>query len=297
MDTILKNALQSIQIGVEDYQSSDHRRVLSAVRNISAGILLLFKEKLRVLSPSGSDDVLIKQKIQPHKSENGKIGFKGVGKKTVDVMQIKERLQSVGIEVNWKRFMRVIEIRNDIEHYCTTEPTSTVKELIADAFDVMRDFIAAHLEEDPALLLGEEAWKPLLEVATIFDKEYAECQSAMMEIKWSNPAYAEVSGHIHCSKCGSSLMKPLDWTGNDEHTMKFHCVACGTDSDFDDLVEGAANKCYFGDMYVAMTKGGDMPLETCFTCGKDAFVIEHNICVACGSPPDEEYWMKELEYT
>lgn len=46
MDTILTNAIQSIQIGVEDYRSDDRRRLLSAIRNVQAGILLLCKEKL-----------------------------------------------------------------------------------------------------------------------------------------------------------------------------------------------------------------------------------------------------------
>jgi hypothetical protein len=62
MKTILENAVSSIQIGIEDYQSNDPRRVLSVVRNLSAGVLLLFKEKLRQLSPDGSDEVLIKQR-------------------------------------------------------------------------------------------------------------------------------------------------------------------------------------------------------------------------------------------
>ena len=80
MDTILNNAVQSIQIGVEDYKSSDPRRVLSATRNITAGVLLLFKEKLRQLSPPDSDEVLIKQRIQPEFDANGGVVFIGDGK-------------------------------------------------------------------------------------------------------------------------------------------------------------------------------------------------------------------------
>jgi hypothetical protein len=64
VDTILKNAVTSIQIGIEDYHSADERRSLSAVRNLTAGLLLLFKEKLRRLSPAGSDEVLIKKQLR-----------------------------------------------------------------------------------------------------------------------------------------------------------------------------------------------------------------------------------------
>lgn len=84
MDTILANAVASVQIGVEDYLSDDPRRVLSAVRNLSAGILLLFKERLRELSPTNSDEVLIKQQIH-HK---------------------KRRIRCTGIPWKWKEDSR-----------------------------------------------------------------------------------------------------------------------------------------------------------------------------------------------
>ena len=40
--SLLQNAIDSIQVGVEDYLMEDDRRYLSAVRNICAGILLLY---------------------------------------------------------------------------------------------------------------------------------------------------------------------------------------------------------------------------------------------------------------
>jgi hypothetical protein len=41
--SILQNAIDSIQIGIEDYENGDDRRSISAVRNIAAGTLLLYK--------------------------------------------------------------------------------------------------------------------------------------------------------------------------------------------------------------------------------------------------------------
>src|SRR4051794_21146651 len=95
--SILANAVSSIQIGIEDYKSSDARRALSAVRNITAGVLLLFKEKLRQLSPDGSDEVLIKEKIAPAQTQGGAVRFVGKGKRTVATVEIQERFQSLGI--------------------------------------------------------------------------------------------------------------------------------------------------------------------------------------------------------
>jgi hypothetical protein len=111
--SLIDNAVESIQIGVEDFESSDTRRVLSAVRNISAGILLLYKEKLRQLSPPGSDEVLIKQNIHPKLNPSGQLEYVGYGKKTVDVQKIKERFKSLGIDVNWSLFENISDIRNE----------------------------------------------------------------------------------------------------------------------------------------------------------------------------------------
>ena len=63
--SILKNAIDSIEIGLEDYNTGEERRFLSATRNLYAGILLLFKYKLVLLSPPDSDEVLIKTSIKP----------------------------------------------------------------------------------------------------------------------------------------------------------------------------------------------------------------------------------------
>lgn len=132
MNTILENAVQSIQIGIEDYNSTDNRRVLSAIRNIVSGILLLFKEKLRELSPPDSNEVLIKRKVVPIIDKNGNVKYKGIGKKTVSTFEISERFETLGIEFDIKRLKRIIETRNDIEHYCTNEPQARLKELLTN---------------------------------------------------------------------------------------------------------------------------------------------------------------------
>ena len=51
MNSLFDNAVQSIQLGVEDYQSNDAKRAVSAVRNFYAGVLLLAKEVLIRAAP------------------------------------------------------------------------------------------------------------------------------------------------------------------------------------------------------------------------------------------------------
>ena len=82
--SILRNAIDSIVLGLEDYGSADPRRLLSCTRNLYAGILLLFKHRLSELSPAESDEALIKEKVEPV-ADGDTIHWRGKGKKTVDL--------------------------------------------------------------------------------------------------------------------------------------------------------------------------------------------------------------------
>lgn len=288
MDTILKNAIASIQLGVEDFQSDDERRSLSAVRNLTAGILLLFKEKLRQLSPAGSDEVLIKKNIRPTPGAGGAVTFQGEGKKTVDVQEIKERFRSLGVEADFGRVDEVIRLRNDVEHYRTGATAETIKVVLAKSFVVIRDFIAAELNEDPANLLGESTWGTLLEENDVYERELAACRAALDEVDWGSAVLHEIAHHIRCQHCGSDLVRPTDPEVEHRYQLELRCFSCGQESSFDDVIEAAVGDFYEWDTYVAMTGGGDRPTAACHECGKETFILDEGICVACNG---------ELEFT
>lgn len=71
--SMLANAVASIRLGVEDFQAAakDDARALSAIRNLTAGLLLLFKVKLQNLSPPGSKESLLKQNVTPGLDTDG----------------------------------------------------------------------------------------------------------------------------------------------------------------------------------------------------------------------------------
>jgi hypothetical protein len=110
--SLLDNAITSLHLALEDYSSGRDDRLLSAVRNLHAGILLLFKEKLRQLSPAGSDDVLMKMKVKFQRDQNGQVVIVGTGKKTVDVFEIKDRFESLQIQTDWGRFKKMHRQQN-----------------------------------------------------------------------------------------------------------------------------------------------------------------------------------------
>ena len=284
MNSILSNAVSSIQLGIEDYESPDPRRVLSALRNLTAGILLLFKERLRELSPPGSDDVLIKQVIQPALHPDGTLYFGGSSSKTVDVQQIRQRFDSLGVKVDWKRFEAVTSARNNAEHFCVTLSAVRVKEILADAMHIMHAFIRDELRREPVELLGSATWGALLSLADINAREQDSCAQARAEINWGNPLTRSVSANLRCTKCESQLLTPSDTSDDDVHRIRFLCVACGTaDIPYQDMIEAAARKHFFADLYIAHTRGGELPLIECSSCRREAFALEQVLCLACGN--------------
>jgi hypothetical protein len=291
MNTILDNAVQSIQIGIEDYQASedDQRRVLSAVRNITAGILLLFKEKLRELSPRDSDEVLIFQKILPSlNKEMGEISFQGSGKKTVDVPQIIERFKSLGIIIEDKALKGILDIRNEIEHYCTPETPSRLRELLADSFIILRNFITTQLNENPIELLGEDTWEVLLDVAEVYNQELEDCKTEFDKIKWEEAELSTIAGFFRCSSCKSELLRPQNPEVEDRMKLYFFCRACSEMSEFENIIESACAEAYEWKDYVAMTDGGEPPVTTCYGCRLETYLREEDFCAACGTSRDYE---------
>jgi hypothetical protein len=282
MDSLLSNAVTSIQLGVEDYQSNDARRILSAVRNLTAGILLLFKERLRQLSPVGSEDALIKRDVRPVLI-GGKVLFHGVGVKTVDVHQIEERCKALRIDADWPRFRALTTIRNEIEHYCANTPRARIRELMADAFIILRDFIVKELRNEPVDLLGGETWAQLLDVGTVYEHELEECQKAMEQIRWESIELEQISHHLRCAHCNSELLKPTKSRNGYASLHEFRCSSCGLESSFDELIEEAVQEHFAADHYRAMTDGGEISTAPCHECGKETFLLDHGHCVACGA--------------
>lgn len=253
MDTILNNAVLSIQVGLEDYQQKTLERSLSSVRNVYAGMLLLFKEKLRRLSPPGSEESLVKEKIEPKTDSNGEVIFIGTGKRTVTIHQIKERFNSLQVHVDWERLDKVSRIRNDIEHYQSDESPEGVRELLADVFVIISKFVKGELEEEPYNLFGKDTWRALLNVNRVYREERESCIKAIKQFKWSNEKIGQIASDLRC-KCGSNLLVPEGGgTTTDFSDVSFKCKACARVSNSTDLL----TKLIADFELTVVTKGGD----------------------------------------
>jgi hypothetical protein len=279
--SILQNALDSIAIGLEDFKSIDERRIISSTRNIFAGILLLFKHRLCELSPEGSDEALIKQKVLPEFDSTGAVNWIGRGNKTVDVQNIKDRFNSLNISVDWKRLEKINKYRNDIEHYYSTLKNDSIQQLISDSFIIIRDFIADELSDDPKSLLGEEYWKILVDVNEVYAKEKQDCDSSLGQLNYFSSEILHALQAYSCKECGSNLIE-TELSG-DATDASFICKGCEKVSHYEEIANIAVNNFYEEEGYLAYTDGGDIPLVDCPFCFEGVYIFHEGICVTCGS--------------
>jgi len=283
--SLLDNAAQSIRLGLEDFSSEDSSRLLSAARNLHAGVLLLYKEKLRRLSPPDSEEVLLKQNIEPRIANNGKLIFVGKGKKTVDIQAIQSRFKTLGISADWKTLQEVTKVRNDIEHYYTTSGKDAVRGAISKAFILFRDFTRLELGEDPRVLLGDESWLELIQISEIFDQERAECSDAILRYEWTASELQEAAIGTSCKNCGSKLIEPK----NDQRRPDVLCRSCGHWHDFEDfaaqaMAEGINHHSNYKD-------GGESIVVLCPHCAQETYHYEAGLCVSCEESVADECQM------
>jgi hypothetical protein len=279
MNDLLSNAIESIQIGVEDLLKNDDRRVLSAVRNVHAGVLLLCKEQLRRLSPA--DELLLAQRFEPRPNPSGGISVVAVGRRSVGVDDIKRRFQDFGIAFDWKRFEAIAEIRNHIEHACLQGTRDRAKEAVATAFVLIRHLLVDVLHNEPLTTLGPECWNMLLENADLFDVELKACRATLDDVVWETEAATRSLESMICPTCRSSLVRQRLPGNTKQSDLKLHCSACGEDHQLGPVLSLAFDDVFGTEAHIAVKDGGELPIETCPQCGEETYVVAEGRCAAC----------------
>jgi predicted RNA-binding Zn-ribbon protein involved in translation (DUF1610 family) len=285
--SILDNAKDSIIMGLEDYSSPEPKRMISCTRNLFAGILLLFKQKLVSLSAPDTDEALIKQKVLPRVAKGGEVKWIGQGRKTVDVQQIRERFEALDISVNWERVDAINRFRNDIEHYYTQLSDGAINALLSNCFLVIRDFLWQHLGIDPKEFLGDKAWSTLLSVSEVYEKEKQECVAIIESIKWASDSLENALVSFECPDCGSGLISLRD-PQPEQEANEFYCRSCDASWDFETTAEGAIKAYFSWDNYLSDTDGGEPVTITCPECSLDTYIISEECCAVCGESAEHE---------
>lgn len=284
---MLDNAINSIRLGVEDFRAAaqDEARALSSIRNLTAGLLLLFKVKLQALSPPGSNEALLKEKVIPAVGPAGEVLWTGSGSKTVDVASIISRLKGLGVDgIDWALLEALTKTRNEVEHYHTTRPTAVLLESVANCFYLIQQFVPRYLEVSPISLLGADVWAFLTEHEAFYERERKACMDTLEHVRWPTAILADAIEHLACPQCKAKLVK----TKGDLESLSttvFHCTRCNATSRFGDVVDSMITGRYFADLYIAATQGGEGPLDVCDQCLRDSYVVEEQMCAICGDGP------------
>lgn len=288
--SILQNAVDSIQLGIEDYEliQSNPKRLVSCTRNLFAGILLLFKYHLFELSGEENNEVLIKKNILPKFDKDGKIVFVGVGKNTIDVQGIQQRFESLNINVNWKELDKIQKYRNNIEHYFSHENSKTIESILAHSFNVINDFVRKYLKLEPSELIGKNYWKKLLEVQIVYQVEKDLCLEGINSNKYFNLKQKELLKDVTCKNCGYDLIKPLDLDIEANYTL-YQCLSCSQDIEYEILIRDAISQDNDRNYdYNYYKDGGEEPYTVCPECNEDTYSIFENICMCCGHEVNNE---------
>lgn len=281
--TMLDNAVSSIRLGVEDFKaiSADEARALSAIRNLSAGLLLMFKVKLQELSPADSKEVLLKQQVIPTRDADGNPVWIGKGGKTVDVVTIQERLESLGVTgIDWNLLKKLTKMRNDVEHYYTSLPASGLAEAMAASFHLIQQFVPTYLSRTPVELLGDELWKFLTTQEVFYKRELELCQEANKQVPWGHALLRGSFDLMQCPACKSALIKPLAVV-EPLSELVFACTCCAHTATYAEAVETIATMHHYPDLYYAFARGGESPLERCSSCGHFSYQTEELECLLC----------------
>lgn len=285
MNRLYDNAIQSIQLGLEDYKSDDKKRQMSAVRNYYAGLLLLAKYVLTRAAPETDAMLLLSARVKPVPDGNDGVKFERDGEATIDFETIGRRFKDFDLHIDQSALRALSKYRNYIEHSFINEGPEQVREIIAKAFPVALDlFRLANVE--PRAALGT-TWDIMLEVQEVFQKELSACEETFSGIESPLGTLAEDS--FSCPECGSRLVKQTESWNTDIASISAYCRACGADFDAERAVVQALKTRYEWDNYVAMTDGDDTALSECPECGNVAYIQygEINGCEWCGMSLDE----------
>ncbi|HDS5694118.1 TPA: hypothetical protein QHW38_003587 [Escherichia coli] len=302
-DKLRENALLSIQLGIEDFELSQRKveaggnpaRALSAVRNLFAGMLLLFKYKIAtsVDSPEDAYTLIHKaNKIQPQSDGNGGVKWVPVGgfkAQTIETDDIEQRLKGFSIDVDWAVVKQLKDCRNHLEHLHPTNTLGEIAGFVANLFPLLSDFITNQLNAEPYPLLGD-SWKIMLAHSEVYAAKRKECDES-----WEKAGIPEnIENLLHdckCDMCQSELLAASNDSldngfsvEDDDDKFKYLCLACGYSDVIAPLLIEALNDEHAYDW----GSGEESNIELCCQCDRETFLIAEQLCVWCGAELEHE---------
>jgi hypothetical protein len=286
MSELFENAVTSITLGIEDYQSNDKRRPASAVRNFYAGVLLLGKQCLINAAPEADPMEVLASKFVPVPDEEGGVEHEPKGYQTIDLGELRERFNKFGLKWPGGEIKGLQKLRNDFEHYHSPAPKESIQQAIAECFPLVEGFFKI-LSEDPSTSLGM-AWDIMLAEEAFFAKQKAECDATFEKLPWGG-SFTN-SEDFGCDNCGSSLIYQDDSDNADPSSIEGKCRACGGTMSAETTVAMIVQAEHGVDDYIQVKDGGDPAIHDCNECSLHTYVETGDYvgCYFCDYSIDED---------
>ena len=283
MTELLQNAIVSIQLGIEDYQSNDARRPISAVRNFYAGVLLLGKQCLLNEAPNADPMEVLASKFGPVPGNDGGVVYEPKGHQTIDLTELRGRFKDFDLAWPDGDIGTLQKLRNQLEHFHSDTPKDVIRQAIAACFPLVQGFFAI-LDIDPASTLGD-AWTIMLEEEAFFENQKTEADATFDKLPW--PGLSNTHAWS-CPDCASSLIRQVDPDNGEPWNIQGRCIACGKTLTPEETVKLIVEAEYGGEDYVAAKDGGEAVINDCHECFNPTYVVsdEVNKCLLCGDEVD-----------
>lgn len=268
MSSLFDNAVQSIRLGLEDYQANDPTRTLSAIRNFYAGLLLLAKEVLVRAVPGADEWDLIADSYKPVPNESGGIKYVRRNDVSIDLKRIGERFKDFGLSIDTKPLEGIRRIRNNVEHRFPRENDDSMRQAVAKAVPVAYDLFR-QAGEEPHIVL-EDAWDTMLEVQDVYKRELEECSATFAEIDWPSEILSTV--RFVCPECQSELVAQSNIENRDQYKIDADCHSCGAMISAKRLIENSIAVHLDSRRYAAVKYSGYDHLQVCPECSLSTYI-------------------------
>ena len=122
----------------------------------------------------------------------------------------------------------------------------------------------------------------MLEVRAFYEQERDKCHATFEKVEWQSTILGEVTRE--CPKCQSELVEQTNSENTEQEEIEARCRSCGVIISAESLIENSIIERFRGESYIAMTDGGNAPLQYCPECGLTTYVLGEEIvgCVRCG---------------
>ena len=282
MSKLLENALISIRLGIEDYQSEEEGRPISATRNIFAGVLLLGKECLIRNAPKAEIWEVLAVNYVPKPDGEGGVNIEPKPTRTIDLHGIKRRFRD--FDLDWpivsQNFDVLQDLRNNLEHFYSEHSKEQMQQVIASSFPLIKGFLDI-LEINPEEML-KDVWQIMIQETELFQALLSECNDSFSELPWN--VSIDHLEKVQCPNCSSSLIYQIDDENDDPISIEGKCKSCGHNLTAEETVKIIVHVMHGFENYRAVKHGDDYIINDCPECYQPTYIHNYdiNMCYYCG---------------